>query len=214
MQARKLITGFSPYNITHATHSHPPSSNIWGAAAELLLIMFEIRLCCFHTLEMQRGKQIDSERACFRNIYYPIKMCASESSNYLQLSSGMMNGVVGLFSPTWIHLVVHWRSAPIHTLRMLSIFWLGVYFRVQESVRLTDGLSVCECVGEDYMCVCFPNPPRGMQRRGGSNGGTNSEQVCSHVNKDIVWLSLIKCLPKAGAFMALIKKKKSNRWCD
>lgn len=85
---------------------HPtlPSSDIWGAVEELPLIMFEIRLYCFHTLEMQRGKCTDSEGACFRNIYYPIKTGASESSNYLQPVSGMMNGMVGLFSLTPIYL--------------------------------------------------------------------------------------------------------------
>ena len=103
MQTQKLITTLSPYSVTHIP-TLPPSSNIWGAVAELPLIMFEIRLYCFHTLEMQRGERTDSEGACFRNIYYPIKMGASESGNYLQPASGMMNGVVGLFSPARIYL--------------------------------------------------------------------------------------------------------------
>lgn len=50
MQTQKLITTLPPYNVTHIPHS--PSSNIWGAVGELPLIMFEIRLYCFHTLEM------------------------------------------------------------------------------------------------------------------------------------------------------------------
>ncbi len=99
---QKLITTLPPYNVTHIPRS--PSSNIWGAVGELPLIMFEIRLYCFHTLEMQRGKRTDSKGACIRNIYYPIKMGASESGNYLQPVSGMMNGTVGLFSPTRIYL--------------------------------------------------------------------------------------------------------------
>lgn len=90
---------------------YPPSLNIWGAVGELPLIMFEIRLYCFHTLEMQRGKRTDSEGACFRNIYYPIKMGASESSNYLWPVSGMMNGTVGLFSPIRIYL---WSTGGLH----------------------------------------------------------------------------------------------------
>lgn len=138
--------------MTHIPHS--PSSNIWGAVAKLPLIMFEIRLYCFHTLEMQRGKRTDSEGACFRNIYYPIKMGVSESSNYLQLVSGMMNGMVSLFCPTQIYL---WYTGGLYqsTLREpLFIFRLGVYFRVQESVWLSDGLSVCECVERiSYVCV-------------------------------------------------------------
>lgn len=106
---QKLITTLPPYNVTHIPPS--PSSNIWGAVGELPLIMFEIRLYCFHTLEMQRGKRTDSEGACLRNIYYPIKMSASESSNYLQPVSGMMNGMVGLFSPTRIYL---WCAGGLH----------------------------------------------------------------------------------------------------
>ena len=48
---------------------------------------------------MQRGKRTDSTGACFRNIYYPIKMGASECSNYLQPASGMMNGTDGFVQP-------------------------------------------------------------------------------------------------------------------
>ncbi len=55
----KLISTFPPYNVTHIQRC--ASSNIWGAVGELPLIMFEIRLYCFHTLEMQRGKRTDSK---------------------------------------------------------------------------------------------------------------------------------------------------------
>lgn len=119
MQTQKLITTLSPYSVTHIPHFH---FNIWGAVAELPLIMFEIRLYCFHTLEMQKGKRTDSKGACFRNIYYPIKMGASESSNYLQPASGMMNGMVGFVQPSTHLSLVCWRSAPIYTLRTPSIF--------------------------------------------------------------------------------------------
>lgn len=115
--------------------------------------MFEIRLYSFHAFKMQRGKWRDSKGACLRNIYYPIKMAASETSNYLELTSEMMNGMMGLFSRTNLSLV-RWRSAPIHTLRASSFFRLEHYFRVPESARLSDGLSISECVGR-ITCACI-----------------------------------------------------------
>lgn len=106
---QKLITPLPPYSMTHMQRC--PSSTIWGAVGELPLIMFEIRLHCFHTVEMQRSKRTAREGACFRNIYYPIKIGTSESSNYLQPVSGMMNGMMGLFSPTCISL---WCAGGLH----------------------------------------------------------------------------------------------------
>lgn len=132
---------------------HSPFSNIWGDVRELPLIMFEIRLYSFHAFKMQRGKRRDSKGACLRNIYYPIKMAASETSNYLELTSEMMNDMMGLFSSTNLSLV-RWRSAPIHTLRASSFFRLEHYFRVPESARLSDGLSIREYVGR-ITCACI-----------------------------------------------------------
>lgn len=120
MQTQKLITTLPPSNVTHIPLSL--SSNIWGAVRELSLIMFEIRLYYFHTLQMQRGRQADSDGACFRNIYYPIKMDARESSNYSQHASEMMNCVAALFSPRHIYLRSAGGPHPVHTLRTSSIF--------------------------------------------------------------------------------------------
>lgn len=146
--------------------SPPPSpSHICGAVRVLPLIMFEIRLCFFHTLKMQRGvgagRQI-AKGACFRNIYYPIKMGLAESSNYLQTVCGMMNVCVGFAWPNSHLSLVCWRSAPIHTLcTPLYLLESGVYFRVHRSVWLSDGLSVCKGVERIInvcwsVCVCFP----------------------------------------------------------
>lgn len=70
----------------------------------------------------------DSEGACLRNIYYPIKLASSETSNYLELASGMMNGMVDVFSPTQsrsisgaLEVCTHPHLAPVFHLQIKSL---------------------------------------------------------------------------------------------
>lgn len=131
---QKLIITLPPCNIIHIPCYD--STNIWGAVRELPLIMFEIWLYCFHTLEMQRGQWSDSKGACFTNIYYPIKMDMGERSNYLK-TRVWNEEWQGEFLQSNMHpSLEHWRFVPTHSL------W--VYCRVQESVRLNECLRMCE----------------------------------------------------------------------
>lgn len=190
-----------------------PSSNIWGAIRHLPLIMFEIRLYFFHTLEMQRGEWTDSKGACFRNIYYPIKMGTSESSNYLQTVSGMMNGMEGLFSPTCIHL---WCAGGLHLSTPSGPPPSSDYESTSESRRVLGWVmvwvfeSVWEGLGvfallENSLSDTGTFSPHSLRWRWGSNRGGDSGRGASHVNEDIVWLSLIKMFPQGCRIHGLIK---------
>lgn len=49
-------------------------------------------------------RQVDGQQRSVFKKYYPIKMDASKSQNYLQSTPGMMDGMKGFLSPECIHL--------------------------------------------------------------------------------------------------------------